>query len=417
MKSKIRNWVIRCGKLSLGCKLMVVLLLFTHFAFSSENAFGQQTITVQFEKQSLSEVLQVLKQKTGFEFLYNDEEIKGVTNITCSFTNASVQEILKSCLAGTKYNFKIVDNLIVITPDDKKKDEVQKIVVSGKVLDDGGQTLPGVTILLKGTTIGVVTDVDGKFKIELPKQDSLILLFSFVGMEVRELDVNKIKDLSKEVVVHMKADVTEMEEVVVTGYGQIKKQSFTGSSVTVKKEDLLKVSQTNVIAALQTFDPSFRIQTNNQWGSDPNAMPEMYIRGRSGIGVKELDPNYTTKGNLENNPNLPTFIMDGFEVDVQKVYDMDPNRIESITILKDAAATAMYGSRAANGVVVITTVAPKPGEVTVTYSLTGGVTFPDLSDYNLANAEEKLEIERLAGLYDPEEGATSISKQDAYWRR
>ena len=235
MKSKIRNWVIRCGKLSLGCKLMVVLLLFTHFAFSSENAFGQQTITVQFEKQSLSEVLQVLKQKTGFEFLYNDEEIKGVTNITCSFTNASVQEILKSCLAGTKYNFKIVDNLIVITPDDKKKDEVQKIVVSGKVLDDGGQTLPGVTILLKGTTIGVVTDVDGKFKIELPKQDSLILLFSFVGMEVRELDVNKIKDLSKEVVVHMKADVTEMEEVVVTGYGQIKKQSFTGSSVTVKK--------------------------------------------------------------------------------------------------------------------------------------------------------------------------------------
>ena len=113
----------------------------------------------------------------------------------------------------------------------------------------------------------------------------------------------------------------------------------------------MKVSQTNVIAALQTFDPSFRIATNNQWGSDPNAMPEMYIRGRSGIGVKELDPNYTTKGNLENNPNLPTFIMDGFEVDVQKVYDMDPNRIESITILKDAAATAMYGSRAANGVV------------------------------------------------------------------
>lgn len=417
MRRKIKNWVSRCSKLSLGCKLMMVLLLFTHFAFSSENAFGQQTITVQFEKQSLSEVLSVLKQKTSFEFLYNDEEIKSVTNITRSFTNASIQEVLKSCLTGTKYGFKIVDNLIVITPDDKKKDGVEKLVVRGKVVDDAGQTLPGVTILLKGTTIGVVTDIDGKFKMELPKQDSLILIFSFVGMETQNLDVNKMKDLSKEVTVRMKADVTEMDEVVVTGYGQIKKQSFTGSSVTVKKEDLLKVSQTNVIAALQTFDPSFRIATNNQWGSDPNAMPEMYIRGRSGIGVKELDPNYTTKGNLENNPNLPTFIMDGFEVDVQKVYDMDPNRIESITILKDAAATAMYGSRAANGVVVITTVAPKPGEVTVTYSLTGGVTFPDLSDYNLANAEEKLEIERLAGLYDPEEGATSISKQDSYWRR
>lgn len=160
---------------------MMVLLLFTHFAFSSENAFGQQTITVQFEKQSLSEVLSVLKQKTSFEFLYNDEEIKSVTNITRSFTNASIQEVLKSCLTGTKYGFKIVDNLIVITPDDKKKDGVEKLVVRGKVVDDAGQTLPGVTILLKGTTIGVVTDIDGKFKMELPKQDSFDLDLLFRG--------------------------------------------------------------------------------------------------------------------------------------------------------------------------------------------------------------------------------------------
>ena len=110
MKSKIKNWVFRCNKLSLGCKLMMVLLLSTHLAFSSENVFGQQTITVQFEKQSLSEILQILKQKTTFEFLYNDEEIRGITDITRSFTNASVQEILRSCLAETKYSFKIVDN-------------------------------------------------------------------------------------------------------------------------------------------------------------------------------------------------------------------------------------------------------------------------------------------------------------------
>ena len=120
MKRKIKNCVFSCGKRSLVCKLMMVMLLLTHFAFSSENAFGQQNITVQFEQQSLSEVLRVLKQKTNYEFLYNDEEIKGITGITRSFTNASVQEILTACLAGTKYSFKIVDNLIVITPDDKK---------------------------------------------------------------------------------------------------------------------------------------------------------------------------------------------------------------------------------------------------------------------------------------------------------
>ena len=186
-----------------------------------------------------------------------------------------------------------------------------------------------------------------------------------------------------------------MEEVVITGYANIKKSSFTGKAVQIKKEDLLKVSKTNIIAALQTFDPSFRIAVNNDWGSNPNKIPEFYIRGRSGIGTKALD-----KQTIENNPNTPTFIMDGFEISAQKVYDMDPERIETVTILKDAAATAMYGSRAANGVVVITTVAPKPGEVRVDYSLVGSVSFPDLTDYNLMNAAEKLETERRAGYYD-----------------
>ena len=345
----------RVTKLSLGCKLMMILLLFTHFAFSSGNAFSQQSITVQFEQQSLSEVLRVLKQKTNYEFLYNDEEIKGITGITRSFTNASVQEVVRVCLAGTKYSFKIVDNLIVITPDDEKKEEVKKITVKGKVVDEKGEMLPGVTVLLKGTTVGIVTDIDGKFKIELPKRDTMILVFTFVGMKSHELNVGKVKDLSKEISIRMEPDTENLDEVVVTGYGNIRKESFTGSSVTVKRDQLLKASATNVIQALQSFDPSFRIQRSNQWGSDPNMVPEMYIRGRSGIGVKALEQDVLSKSALENNPNLPTFIMDGFEVSVQKVYDMDPNRVETINILKDAAATAMYGSRAANGVIIVTT--------------------------------------------------------------
>lgn len=402
MRSRVKNCVFGCGKRSLVCKLMMVMLLLTHFAFSSGNAFSQQNITVQFEQQPLSEVLRVLKQKTNYEFLYNDEEIKGITGITRSFTNASVQEVLTACLAGTKYSFKIVDNLIVITPDDEKKEEVKKITVKGKVVDEKGEMLPGVTVLLKGTTVGVVTDIDGKFKIELPKRDTMILVFTFVGMKSHELNVGKVKDLSKEISIKMEPDTEALDEVVVTGYGNIRKESFTGSSVSVKREQLLKASSTNVIQALSTFDPSFRIQQSNKWGSDPNAIPEIYIRGRSGIGVKELDSDALSKSNLKNNPNLPVFIMDGFEVSVQKVYDMDPMRVESIQILKDAAATAMYGSRAANGVVVITTVAPKPGEVTISYSFTGTANMPDLSDYNLANAAEKLEIEKRANLYTAE---------------
>lgn len=214
-------------------------------------------------------------------------------------------------------------------------------------------------------------------------------------------------------------DVKTLEDVVVTGYNNVRKTSFTGSSTQITGDDLRKVSQTNILGALQSFDPSFRLMTNNQFGSDPNALPEMYIRGRSGIGVKELDRDQLSKSNLENNPNLPTFIMDGFEVSIEKVYDLDPTRIESMTILKDAAATAVYGSRAANGVIVITTVAPKPGEIRVSYNFTGTLELPDLRDYNLANASQKLEIERLAGLFDKGNNNNQSTSQgmNAYYRK
>lgn len=149
---------------------------------------------------------------------------------------------------------------------------------------------------------------------------------------------------------------------MVTGYATIRKESFTGTSTKVSKADLLKVSPHNVIKALATFDPSFKSIQNNVMGSDPNTMPEYYIRGRSGTSeLKELDKltsDDVSEFALKNNPSAPIFILDGFEVDMEKVYDMDVNRIESVTILKDAAATAVYGSRAANGVIVIETSAP-----------------------------------------------------------
>lgn len=271
-------------------------------------------------------------------------------------------------------------------------------VIKGKVTDVEGHSLPGVNIKVKDFVGGTVSDIDGNFKISAPKEET-ILIFSYIGMKDQEIKVKANQD--KELQIRMEEDANELNEVVVTGYANLRKESFTGNTVTVKKEELQKVSKTNVISALQTFDPSFRIAENNMWGSDPNAVPEVSIRGKSGIGIKELDAEaVTSKSNLQNNPNLPTFIMDGFEISVTKLYDMDPSRIESVTILKDAAATAMYGSRAANGVVVITTVTPKPGKLNVAYSLTGEVEMPDLSDYNLMNAAEKLEAERLAGVFN-----------------
>ena len=292
----------------------------------------------------------------------------------------------------------VKDGIVVVR---KLQAEKRDNRIRGTVIDSNKEPIPGASIIVKGTRTGTSTNIEGEFTLDV-KDDKVTLEISFIGMKKQTLQVDATRRKSLEIT--LVDDVKTLEDVVVTGYSNVRKTSFTGSSTQITGDDLRKVSQTNVIDAMQSFDPSFRLMTNTQFGSDPNALPEMYIRGRSGVGVRDLDKDQLSKSNLENNPNLPTFIMDGFEVSIEKVYDLDPTRIESMTILKDAAATAIYGSRAANGVVVITTVAPKPGEVRVSYNFTGTLEMPDLRDYNLANASEKLEIERLAGLFDVSSG-------------
>lgn len=281
--------------------------------------------------------------------------------------------------------------------------QASRKIVKGVVTDSEGHSLPGVSIYIKGTPRGVTTDVDGNFSITVPSSRDVVLLFSYVGMKPKEVKI--LKDKKEENLrVRLQEDAQQMNEVVVTGMANLRKESFTGNTTQIRRDELMQVNKTNVIQALQAFDPSFRIAENLTMGSDPNALPEVSIRGNSGLGAGELDIDVTNKASLKNNPNLPTFIMDGFEISVTKLYDMDPSRIESITILKDAAATAMYGSRAANGVVVITTVTPKPGKLNVAYSFTGEVEMPDLTDYDLLNAREKLELERRAGCFDVNSG-------------
>ena len=367
-------------------------------------------LTVDFKDTPMVEVLDYIKKHTRYDFLYNNEEIKKIPNVTMSFSNATVVSILDACLKNTAYTYRISQNVIVIQRKDKVNEVIQEITVRGKVVDEKGEPLPGATVIVEGTKLGMSSDADGKFTFHLPQIDTVTLVVSFVGMESVQVVVTNFK---KEVLVKMASDAEEIDEVVITGYANVRKSSFTGNAVTVTKDELMRVSKTNVIKALEVFDPSFRIRENNQWGSDPNTLPEMQIRGQSTIGVTDLDRNELSKSALQNNPNLPIFIMDGFEVSIQKVYDMDQNRIESITILKDAAATALYGSRASNGIVVITTVAPQEGEVRLSYNLVGSVTFPDLSDYNLMNAAEKVEAELLGGVYDGEDYVTMMQMYNA----
>lgn len=372
------------------CFLVAVCCTFSTWALPSQD----KTVTLNLHNVSIETVLDAVKKQTGVNMLYNSQMFKGVPPVSINAKNEKWEVALKLILNPQGFDYVMKDGIVVVR---KLQTEKRDNRIRGTVIDSNREPIPGASIVVKGTRTGTSTNIEGEFTLDV-KSDKVALEVSFIGMKKQIVQVDATRRKALEIT--LLDDVKTLDDVVVTGYSNVRKSSFTGSSTQITGDELRKVSQTNILDAMQSFDPSFRLMTNTQFGSDPNALPEMYIRGRSGLGVKELDRDRLSKSNLENNPNLPTFIMDGFEVSIEKIYDLDPTRIESMTILKDAAATAMYGSRAANGVVVITTVAPKPGEIRVSYNFTGTLEMPDLRDYNLANASEKLEIERLAGLFD-----------------
>ena len=183
--------------------------------------------------------------------------------------------------------------------------------VTGKVTDRSGSPLPGVTILIKGTSLGTVTDTEGIFKIALPQKKDVVLVFSFIGMKTQEIVLKDDKPLK----VVMQEDAKEIDEVVVTGIFNRKKDSFTGASATFDGEQLRSVGTQNVIASLKTLDPSFNVLENNEFGSDPNKLPDIEIRGKSSL--------ISTRDELSEDPNQPLFILDGFESSLEAIYNLD----------------------------------------------------------------------------------------------
>ena len=362
-------------------------------------------ISVTCKNEPLASALKKVEKASGYKVLFTYDEVQNY-KVTISAKGQEVSHVLKTIFDKLPFDYKFKGKYINVSKRERRilniSDGPEKgdHIVRGVVFDVHGSPIPGVLITVVGKHRGTTTNVEGVFGLDLQASKALVE-FSFIGMKKKRVTLTS---QSAYVKVTLEDESHELGETVITGYRNVNKNSYTGSSTQILGDDLRKVSQTNILDAIQSFDPSFRIMDNTQFGSDPNATPEMMIRGQSGVGNRTLDTDKLSKSNLKNNPNLPTFIMDGFEVSIEKIYDLDPTRIESITILKDAAATAIYGSRAANGVVVVTTVAPKPGEVRVSYGFTGTLETPDLRDYNLANASEKLEIERRAGLYDPNIG-------------
>ena len=378
-------------------KHMRNLFLFILLSASSvwaKGSYSQETqLKLNVKNGTLESIFNQITRQSQLEFFYNTNALDVKQKVDLSKKTGTLDEILKEIL-GDKYRYRIKDQYILISEvEPEMQAEKKSVTINGQVRDRKGAVIPGVTVLLKGTTLGTATDMNGEFKITVPEQPEIILQFSFIGMKNKDVEYKGEPALK----IVLEEDVAEMEEVIVTGIFTRKAESYTGAAVTVTQDQLKRVGNQNIFQSLRNIDPSLAISDNLDFGSDPNKLPDMKLRGTSSF--PGADDGLDLKGNYMNKPNQPLFILDGFEASVEKIFDMDMNRVESVTILKDASAKALYGSKAANGVVVIETKRLLSGQLRVTYNGSLDIEAPDLTSYDLCNSLEKLEVEKVAGYY------------------
>ena len=305
---------------------------------------------------------------------------------------ASISKSIRYSVRGSKCLFVLVLalSLQMLFPLFAEAQQ-RSIRVNGIVLDEKGDPMAGVAVVYgNDKSTGTITNGHGTYALFVGSvKDSLE--FSFLGYKKQ---VIAARDAA---LVRMQPEDLNLEEVVVTGIFTRKAESYTGASTTMGKEELTRVGNQNLLESLKNLDPTIYMPDNLTMGSDPNSTPTLSMRGTSSFPADESAASF--KSNYQNQPNQPLFILDGFETSIETVMDMDMNRVESLTILKDAAAKALYGSKAANGVIVIETKRLRGSEQRITYTGSLSLEAPDLTSYDLCNALEKLEVERLEGVY------------------
>jgi TonB-linked SusC/RagA family outer membrane protein len=379
---------------------LTTLLLLTACLQVSAAGFAQK-VSLSEKNAPLKKVFQEIRRQTGYVFFYNAQLLERSHNVNISAKDASLEEVLNQCFEGQPLTYSIVNKTIVVRT--RKEASIQPTLtdsipspfwIGGRITDEStGKPIEGASITPKGYKTGFVSNKEGAFMFLGEKV--FVLTITCIGYQSKEI---KIKGTTQLIITLTPGTKDPLANMVVTGYQLINKDNFTGNAVVVSGEELKKVNPQNLLQSLQVFDPSFNIAQNNIAGSNPNSLPSINVRGSTALPTG--GGAVLSRGDLSSNVNLPTFIMDGYEVSLEKVFDLDVNRIQSVTLLKDAAATAVYGSRAANGVMVITTKAPKDGRLQVFYNYELNTTGPDLNDYHVLNAAQKLQYEKLAGLYN-----------------
>ena len=351
MKKMSMNAFLHAGRVKKWFLMMklTMLLFLAGLMQVSATVYSQATrFNFKAENKQIVDVLREIEESSNFRFFYIREQVEVEKQVTVTANGATVEQILDELFADRGINYKVMDdNLVLLSPDkaisSMESLSSQQKTLTGKVTDQSGQPLPGVTVLVKGTTNGSVTSPDGIYSISgLP--ENATLTFSFIGMKTQDVAVGNQTTLD----VTMSVDAIGIEEVVAIGYGTQKKSDLTGAVVSVSSEDMnLGGTVSNAAQALQGRTSGVVVTQNSK---APGGSVSVRIRGSNSISSN----------------NEPLYVVDGFPT--SNGADINPNDIESMQILKDASATAIYGARGANGVILITTKRGKAGESQITYN-------------------------------------------------
>ncbi|MBQ9223367.1 MAG: SusC/RagA family TonB-linked outer membrane protein [Prevotella sp.] len=384
--------------------LMIIALMMMCQVGWAQQAIDK-TVNLNMRAVKVTQLFNELNKQTGINLVYNTDEVGSLPLITVVEKNTTLRQVLDKVMPKIGCTYQVKGNVVTIT---KRSNDGKTRKISGTVIDETGEPLIGASITVVDKNKFAATDAEGHFTIEgISANDRLQV--SYIGMKT--VIVN-----ASDGVITLKSDNT-IEEVVVTGIYTRKAESYTGSATTVSGKDLVRVGNQNLFQSLKSLDPSVYIADNLTMGSDPNSVPSMSMRGTSSFPAEAS----SLKSSYQHQPNEPLFILDGFETTAEHVMDLDMNRIESVTILKDASAKALYGSKAANGVIVIETKRLAGTDTRVTYNGSINLEMPDLTSYDMTNAMEKLQVEMYEGLYSAAQNggyATSeLEAQELYQKR
>jgi tonB-linked outer membrane protein, susC/ragA family len=349
-------------------------------------------VTLQMKGASLEAVIQSLKLQTDYGFFYNidNAEVQKVKGLDINMQDVSVEEVLNQVLRGTNLTYTVVNNVVIIKLLPRgEQDDKKNMVIAGKVVDERKTPMPGVTVVIKNSKSGVSTDVNGQFTLMIPRQDSVTLVFSFVGMKTKEVKWKGESSLH----IIMEEDLQEMDEVVVTGYQTVNRRDMVGSHKTLKVSDILMPAYNSIdqmlqgqVAGLIVVNTSSRVGTS----------PKIKLRGTSTI-LGNQSPLWVVDGIVQEDPIelevSSTMTQDLKDIIGSQISWLNPMDIETITVLKDASATAIYGSRASNGVIVVTTKKGKMSQLTINYS--GNMTIntrPNYGMFNYMNSKERIQF-------------------------